>query len=31
MALRLHPVSELVEWGGEKTFQDLVDKFVSTH
>ena len=26
MAFRLHPVSELIESGGENTFEDLVDK-----
>lgn len=31
MAFRLHLVSELVEEGGERTFGDLHDKFVSTH
>lgn len=30
MAFRLHLVRELVEKGGEKTFEDLDDKFVST-
>lgn len=31
MAFRLHSVSELIERGGGKTFEDLGDKFVSTH
>lgn len=31
MAFRLYSVSELVEKGGEKTFEDLDDKFVNTH
>lgn len=31
MAFRLHLVSELVEKGGEGTFQNLDDKFVGTH
>lgn len=31
MAFGLHSVSELAEKGGEKTFKDLDDKFVSTH
>lgn len=31
MAFRLHSVSELVRKGREKTFEDLDNKFVSTH
>lgn len=31
MAFRPHSVSELVEKGGERTFVDVNDKFVSTH
>lgn len=31
MAFRPHSVSELVEKGVEKTFEDLDDKFVSTY
>lgn len=31
MAFRIHSVSELIERGGEKTFEDLGNKFVSTH
>lgn len=31
MAYRIHSVSELVEKGGEKTFEDLDDNFISTH
>lgn len=31
MAFRLHSVRVLVEKGGEKTFEDHDDKFVSTH
>lgn len=31
MAFRLKLVSKLAERGGEKTFEDLHDKFVGTH